>query len=251
MRSFAWIAALICASAALGALPPRMDDSQFELTVFAEQPDIWTPTGIAVDEFGRIFVIESNTHLPKKDYPGPKTDRIKVFTENDGKMASSAIFAEGLSMAMNLAFATNGDLFVVQRNSVIVLRDKDRDGKAEAPQTILSLETRGDFPHNGFDGLAIGPDGWIYVGMGENLGLEFTIKGKGGPILHGDQGGHIFRCRMDGSTPERFATGFWNPYSLAFDELGNLFAMDNDPDGRPPCRILHIIRGGNYGYQFK
>ncbi len=27
--------------------------------------------------------------------------------------------------------------------------------------------------------------------------------------------------------------------------------MDNDPDSRPPCRLLHIVDGGDYGYRFR
>src|SRR5207302_1551561 len=30
-----------------------------------------------------------------------------------------------------------------------------------------------------------------------------------------------------------------------------LWAVDNDPDARGPCRLLHIIRGGDYGYRFR
>ena len=27
--------------------------------------------------------------------------------------------------------------------------------------------------------------------------------------------------------------------------------MDNDPDSRGPCRLLHIVQGGDYGYRFR
>ena len=38
---------------------------------------------------------------------------------------------------------------------------------------------------------------------------------------------------------------------MAFDAFGRLFAVDNDPDSRPPCRLLHIVEGGDYGYRFR
>src|SRR5262249_22904784 len=47
------------------------------------------------------------------------------------------------------------------------------------------------------------------------------------------------------------ATGFWNTFHLAFDAFGRLFAVDNDPDSRGPCRLLHIVPGGDYGYRFR
>jgi putative membrane-bound dehydrogenase-like protein len=47
------------------------------------------------------------------------------------------------------------------------------------------------------------------------------------------------------------ATGFWNPFHICFDAFGRLFAVDNDPDSRPPCRLLHIVEGGDYGFRFR
>ena len=38
---------------------------------------------------------------------------------------------------------------------------------------------------------------------------------------------------------------------MTFDAFGRLFAVDNDPDSRPPCRLLHIVEGGDYGYRFR
>ncbi len=47
------------------------------------------------------------------------------------------------------------------------------------------------------------------------------------------------------------AFGFWNPFHVALDAFGRLFAVDNDPDSLPPCRLLHIVPGGNYGYRYR
>ncbi len=38
---------------------------------------------------------------------------------------------------------------------------------------------------------------------------------------------------------------------LHFDVFGRLFTVDNDPDSRPPCRLLHIVPGGDYGYRYR
>src|SRR5204863_9280482 len=107
---------------------PRVADSRFQITLFAEQPQIWTPTGIAVDPQGRVLIIESNTHLPKSDYPGPKTDRIKIFADkdNDGRADEVSVFAEGFRWAMSMAFV-GVDLYVVQRDAIIVLHDGKPD----------------------------------------------------------------------------------------------------------------------------
>ena len=92
----------------------------------------------------------------------------------------------------------------------------------------------------------------VYFGLGENLGADYRLIGHDGTTLSGGgEGGNIYRCRPDGTQLERVATGFWNPFHMAFDVFGRLFAVDNDPDSRPPCRLLHIVDGGDYGYRFR
>lgn len=54
------------------------------VTLFATNPDIVTPVGIAVSPDGRVFVQENHTHKRTKDYEGPKTDRILIFEDTDG-----------------------------------------------------------------------------------------------------------------------------------------------------------------------
>ncbi len=56
---------------------------------------------------------------------------------------------------------------------------------------------------------------------------------------------------LDGTEMTFWATGFWNPHASCIDAFGRLFTVDNDPDSRPPCRLLHVIRGGDYGYRFR
>src|SRR5580704_12550406 len=62
-------------------ITPRLTDPRLELSLFASEPDIVTPIGVAVDKRRRIFVVESHTHLPRADYPGPRFDRVKLFED--------------------------------------------------------------------------------------------------------------------------------------------------------------------------
>ena len=159
---------------------------------------------------------------------------------------------------MNLGVSSDGTVFLATRWAVYSLEDRDGDGQADGtkggkiPPPIVKLETRGDYPHNGLSGFAFDVLGWVYFGLGENLGADYRLVGADGITLTGGgEGGSIFRCRPDGTKLERFATGFWNPFHLAFDRFDRLFAVDNDPDSRPPCRLLHIVEGGDYGYRFR
>ncbi|MHB8522573.1 MAG: PVC-type heme-binding CxxCH protein [Limisphaerales bacterium] len=233
---------------------PTLNDPRLELSLFAAEPDIVTPIGIAVDQRSRIFVVESHTHFPKPDYNGPKFDRVKMFqdTRGAGKPDKISVFADGFYHAMNLAFAPNGELYLSHRNGVVALHDLDGDGVSESRTTILQMDTPGDYPHDGLGSLVFSADGWLYVGMGENLGEKYTLKGSDGTSHSGGgEGGNIFRCRPDGSQLQVVATGFWNPFATMFNRSGHLFAVDNDPDSRPPCRLLDVVAGGDYGFKFR
>ncbi len=233
---------------------PTILDPDLELTLVAADPDIVTPVGCAVDSRGRLFVLESNTHFPKKNYPGAKSDRIKIFedTDRDGRFEKITIFAEEIRWGMNIAFSPDGKLYLTHRNGVVRLDDTNNDGICDARTELVRLETKGDYPHNGIHGIVFGPNDILYLGMGENLGVPFTIVGSDGSKYFGNgDGGNAYRCRRDGSKLELLAVGGWNLFGLELDPAGNLFAVDNDPDARPPCRLLHIIEGGDYGFRFR
>ena len=92
----------------------------------------------------------------------------------------------------------------------------------------------------------------IYVGSGENFGNPYTARGADGAEFKYLPGGaNVFRIRRDGSKLEQYATGMWNAFVLTTDGAGRVFVCDNDPDSRPPCRFLHIVKGADFGYHFQ
>jgi putative membrane-bound dehydrogenase-like protein len=254
MRTILACLILILLAPLAPADPPRTHDDRLVIERFAAEPDVVTPTGIAVDAKGRVFCIESHTHFRPEGYQGPPADRIRVYedTDHDGKADRISTFFEGTTYTMSLAFAPDGSLVVATRWEIFRLADPDGDGRAEVRTPLAKLETPGDYPHNGLSGITFDFGGNIYFGLGENLGAPYKLVGNDGTTLSGGgEGGNIYRMRPDGSKLERVATGFWNPFGLAFDIWGRLFAVDNDPDSRPPCRLLHIVDQGDYGYRFR
>ena len=234
-------------------LPVPLDD-RLVIELVAREPEIRTPTGIAVDSSGRVWVIENNTHFRPDGYPGHPSDRIVIFDDfgADGRARRSRTFAEGLRDSMALAVGRPGELYLATRSKILLLQDRNADGVADHRQVLVRLETSGTYPHNGLSGLAFDARGRMVFSLGENLGAAYELIGCDGSNLSGGgEGGSIYRCRPDGSGLERVASGFWNPFALAFDAFGRLFAVDNDPDNRPPCRLLHIVPGGDYGYRFR
>ena len=234
--------------------PPRVVDDRYQFELVAAEPDIVTPVGLCFDQKGRLLVIESHTHFPPRDYKGPKTDRIRLVedTDGDGKADRFTTFHEGTTATMSIAPGPDGWLYVATRMKIFRLRDTDADGRVDKEEPIAHLETKGNYPHNGLCGLAFDRAGGLYFGLGENLGEPYKLVGSDGTTLSGGgEGGNIYHCQADGSRLERIATGMWNPFGICVDPHDRVFAVENDPDGRPPCRLIHIIGGGDYGFQFR
>lgn len=251
---------------------PRSLDARLKVELVLEHPQIVTPTGIDVDHRGRVFVMESNTHFPPAGYDRHPTDRLLLLEQTDADAAAEklTVFADGFTHAMSVAArpvwippvvkraAGSGtaaqpfQVYVATRREIILLNDDDHDGQADRRETLVRLETPGNYPHNGLAGFAFDGLDHMYFGFGENLGADYTLIGSDGTQLKGGgEGGNLYRCRPDGTELELWATGFWNPHASCMNAFGELFTVDNDPDSRPPCRLLHIQEGGDYGYRFR
>ncbi len=241
------------AGACAGQEIPKAVDTRLTIELLAKEPEIVTPTSIAVDDRGRVLAIESHTHMRPQNYVGPPADRIRIFEDTDGDGHADRIgtFFEGSRWTMSLAIDRQGRVYVATRDEIFRLRDTNGDSQADERTPIVQLHTKANYPHNGLAGFAFDYAGNLYFGMGENFGEAYELVGSDGSIQRGSQGGHVFRCSADGGNVERYATGFWNPFHMAVDPFGRLFVVDNDPHSHPPCRLLHVVPGGNYGFKYR
>ena len=94
-----WIAVSITLTGAdaPASEPPRSVDPRLVFERIAAEPEIVTPTGLAVDARGRVLVIESHTHFRPRGYKGPPADRIRVFEDrdHDGRPECVGTFSKG------------------------------------------------------------------------------------------------------------------------------------------------------------
>jgi putative membrane-bound dehydrogenase-like protein len=264
-RVCCWLACLLSLATAwcgISAAPPARNavetpqaaDSRLRVDLFAASPDIVHPIGVAFDRRGRLLVIESHTHFRPGEYKGPRHDRIRVLedTDGDGKADRFTTFYEATDATMGIAVHPDGSVYLATRNEILRLRDTGGTGKASECRRIIFLETKARYPHNGLSGLAFDFHGDLIFGMGENEGSDYKLIGADGTtLIGGGEGGNIYRCTADGHKLRRMATGFWNPFGIAQDIFGRVFALDNDPDAMPPCRMVHVVEGGDYGYQYR
>lgn len=230
-------------------LPPQIQILQpgVKLTLLAEHPDLVTPTGIDVDAKGNIWLIACHTHFRPEGYAGPAHDEVLVF-DKDGK--NRRVFYNKTDATMHLQIGPEGWVYLSERGRILRVKDTDGDGIGDTEENLAVLDTLGDYPHNGLSGMAWHPDGGLVFSMGENSGRDWTLTARDASRVSGRGEGGVFHCTPDGRRMRRLARGFWNPFGILVRADGEIFAADNDPGSRPPCRLLSVIEGADYGYQW-
>jgi putative membrane-bound dehydrogenase-like protein len=221
------------------------------LSLVAEQPALVTPTGLDVDDQGRVWVVATHTHFRPEDYTGPTHDEILVFdtAKKDGDKLRRTVFYNATTATMDLELGKDGWVYLAERDRILRIKDTDGDGVADTEQDLIVLNSEADYPHNGLSGLAWHPNGDLVFGLGENFAKPWTLTASDGGAVTGAGQGGIFRCTADGTNLRWLARGLWNPFGACVRDDGEIFAAENDPGERPPCRLLHIVDGGEYGYR--
>lgn len=217
-----------------------------QVTLLAEHPDLVTPTGIDVDGNGNVWLVACHTHFRPANYQGPEKDEILVFDAN-GK--NRRLFYNKTTATMQLKLGTDGWVYLAQRDRILRVRDSNGDGVGDQEESVAVLETSADYPHNGLSGMAWMQDGSLLFALGENFSKQWKLSGNDGSFVEGRGEGGVFQCTPDGKNLKRIAVGFWNPFGLLVRADGEIFAAENDPGSRPPCRLLNIVPGADYGFQ--
>src|SRR5262249_6792943 len=145
--------------------------------LLAREPAVVTPTGLAVDERGRVWVIENHTHQRPAGYKGPASDRVRVLWDPgpDGRLRKARTFASGFHNAMSLALSPGGAVFLATRSEIYRLRDARGDGPAGERKVIVRLDSAARYPHNGLAGFAQDGVGDLYFSLGENEGAPYKL----------------------------------------------------------------------------
>lgn len=190
---------------------------EFNLELFAAEPDVQHPIAMTWDEKGRLFV------LITKDYPNERkpeggTDYILLCedTNADGKADKFIKFAEKLSIPTGLVFA-NGGLIVSQAPDMLFLKDTDGDNKADERKVLFSGFGTFD-THAGPSNLHYGFDNWVWGCVGYS-----GFKGK---VANSDSlkfGQAFFRFKPDGSEMEWMTSTSNNTWGFGFNEAGDVF----------------------------
>ncbi len=161
-------------------------------------------------------------------------------TDGDGRAAPARVFATDLPVPLGLLWIQDR-LYVSYNGAVDVVWDRDGDGRADRRANVISGLPSYGLHQN--DGLVLGPDGYIYLGQGTTCDHCAERDARNGTIL---------RFKPNGTDFSIYATGLRNPYDLAYNAVGDLFATDNGRDDLGldlPREELNVIHAGaDYGW---
>ena len=195
--------------------------------------------GDGLHDWRDMLAVKERVHLLQDTTGRGRADRAQVFAEG---------FNEEVSGVMAGVMPWGPDVLVTVYPDLWRLRDTNGDGVADEQVSLF----RGFGVHAAFDGhdlhgLTVGPEGKIYFSIGDN---GFSVTNREGRLLHHPNTGGVLRMNPDGSDLEVFATGLRNPQEIAFDEFGNLFAVDNDGDLEDEReRFVFITEGSDSGWR--
>jgi len=217
--------------------------ADFEVTLFAGEPDVVQPIAFAFDDRGRMWVAEAYSY-PRRVPEKEARDRILIFedTDGDGRFDQRKVFAEQLNLVSGLALGFGG-VWVGAAPHLLFIPDANGDDQPDgAPQVLLDGWGFQD-THETLNTFIWGPDGWLYGCHG-----VFTHSLVGKPDTPKDQrvaiNAGIWRYHPTRHEFEVFAHGTSNPWGVDFDDHGQAVLT--------ACvipHLFHVIQGGRYHRQ--
>lgn len=267
--------ALLLSLSGLGTIPAQQPD-QIKLQRIHEKLETQWPIAVVVppDGSGREFLVLQRGQvmiLPKE-----QGGEAKLFLDMSARAmeAKDGKFEEGVNgFAFHPKFKENGLFYLYytqQKPKRLVVSEMKVSGanadKADpATERVIIEWPLVNWNHHGGN-IIFGPDGYLYVGIGDNskrndeLRLAQNPASLNGKILRLDVNSRDFINSYGipddnpyasgvNALPQIWASGIRNPWGLSFDDKGRFWCADVGQDLYE--EINWIVKGGNYGWSYR
>jgi putative heme-binding domain-containing protein len=193
--------------------------------------------------------------------------RLHLLRDTDGDHLEDHVttFYDRASEDYPLGIAVRPEgLYVMRRHAVVRHRESKGGGVPDMEEVVASgwqddqVDKDPLMTHRRVDdalGLAIAPDGTIYVSMGTANYANGYLRTKEGQATLDlkKMRGCVLKIASGGKSPEIIATGVRFLVCLQFNRHGDLFATDQEgatwlPNGNPFDELLHLEPGRHYGF---
>ncbi|HKH94154.1 MAG TPA: hypothetical protein VKA54_20285, partial [Gemmatimonadaceae bacterium] len=218
----------------------------FTMLHYAGPPFAMYPTVVAPAPDGSVYV-GVDLNLAQGAVKGRGRVMRLVDDDGDGHADRYTTFAD-LDSPRGIAVDGN-TVYVLHPPNLTAYRDTTGDGIADWSEVLVkdigfSLDLRS--ADHATNNITLGPDGWIYIAVGDYGYLN--AKGKdGAPITR--LGGSLARVRTDGTGLESYTVGTRNIYDVGVDPFGHVFTRDNNNDGLGwGVRFHYLAPGADMGY---
>jgi putative membrane-bound dehydrogenase-like protein len=205
-------------------LPPG-----FKATVFAAEPDVQNPIGMAWDARGRLWIAENYTYAESgKKFDLNLRDRIVIFEDKDGdgRFDSRKVFTDDVQMLTSIEVGLGG-VWAMCPPQLRFIPDRNRDDVPDgAPEVVLDgFTVPPENYHNFANGLRFGPDGWLYGRCGASSPGELGAPGAP-PEQRIPMRGTMWRYHPQRKVVEALSAGTTNPWGHDWNEHGELFFIN-------------------------
>ncbi len=173
-------------------------------------------------------------------------------TDGDGEADKITVFAEGFNTDVTGIAAGvmyhDGWVYATIAPDLWRFKDTDDDGVADIREVVAhGFGVHIAYAGHDMHGLSVGPDGRVYWSIGDK---GMNVTSREGRTFSFPNEGAIMRVEPDGSGFEVYARGVRNPQEPAFDDFGDLFAVDNDADmAGERERFIRIVELSDTGWR--
>jgi putative membrane-bound dehydrogenase-like protein len=242
-------------------------DADLVVEELLAEPLVAQPTHLSFDDRGRLWIshfrqypypaglkqisrdkyyrakYDQEPKAPPGHYPGRSKITVHEDSNQDGRFDRHTVFLDGLDLA-NAALPDHDGVWVMHTPYLLFYPDRDRDDKPDGDPEIHLAGFGFEDTHSIANGLAWGPDGWIYGGQGSTVASRIWSPRKD-PARRSAvyfEGCMTWRYHPHRETFEVFAEGGGNVFGLDFDSDGRLFSGHNGGN----TRGWHYLQSGYF-----